>query len=146
MDAVVGHRAQEGSGSWNPFGKSRISGCCRVTKHPVTPVSGCAACSKTSTPPRTRADAVTLVVDELVTNATLHAATRMQVTVGRKNGLYRCVVRDECTDGPYPRIIETADGYGRGLRVVALLSVSWGVERDSGGTSVWAEIDATGRA
>ena len=90
--------------------------------------------------------AVTLVVDELVTNATLHAATRMQVTVGRKNGLYRCVVRDECTDGPYPRIIETADGYGRGLRVVALLSVSWGVERDSGGTSVWAEIDATGRA
>jgi two-component sensor histidine kinase len=90
--------------------------------------------------------AVTLVVDELVTNATLHAATRMQVTVGRKNGLYRCVVRDECTDGPYPRIIETADGYGRGLRVVALLSVSWGVERDAGGTSVWAEIDATGQA
>jgi anti-sigma regulatory factor (Ser/Thr protein kinase) len=85
--------------------------------------------------------AVTLVVDELVTNAAIHAATRMQVTVGRKQDLYRCVVRDESTDGPYPRIIETADGYGRGLRVVALLSQSWGVERDSNGTSVWAEID-----
>ena len=77
---------------------------------------GAAGCSKTSTLPRTPAYAVTLVVDELVTNATLHAGTRMQVTVGRKNGLFRCVVRDECTEGPYPRIIETADGYGRGLR------------------------------
>ena len=89
--------------------------------------------------------AVTLVVDELVTNAAVHAATRIQVTVGRKQELYRCVVRDECTDGPFPRIIETADGYGRGLRVVALLSASWGVERDGGGTSVWAEIDGTER-
>jgi anti-sigma regulatory factor (Ser/Thr protein kinase) len=90
--------------------------------------------------------AVTLVVDELVTNAAVHAGTRIQVTVGRKQDLYRCVVRDERREGPYPRIIETADGYGRGLRVVALLSVSWGVERDAGGTSVWAEIDATGRS
>lgn len=90
--------------------------------------------------------AVTLVVDELVTNAAIHARTRIQVTVGRKHDLYRCVVRDECTDGHFPRIIETADGYGRGLRIVALLSVSWGVERDAAGTSVWAEIDGTGRA
>lgn len=87
--------------------------------------------------------AVTLVVDELVTNAAIHAATRIRVTLGRKQDLYRCVVHDECSEGPYPRIIETADGYGRGLRVVAVLSVSWGVERDSSGTSVWAEIDAT---
>jgi anti-sigma regulatory factor (Ser/Thr protein kinase) len=87
--------------------------------------------------------AVTLVVDELVTNAAIHAATRIRVTLGRKQDLYRCVVHDEGRDGPYPRIIETADGYGRGLRVVAVLSVSWGVERDSSGTSVWAEIDAT---
>jgi two-component sensor histidine kinase len=87
--------------------------------------------------------AVTLVIDELVTNAAIHAATRIHVTLGRKHDLYRCVVHDERTEGPYPRIIETADGYGRGLRVVAVLSVSWGVERDSSGTSVWAEIDAT---
>ena len=88
--------------------------------------------------------AVTLVVDELVTNAVIHADTRIRVTVGRKQELYRCVVRDERTDGPSPRIIETADGYGRGLRLVALLSVSWGVARDASGTSVWAEIDGTG--
>jgi two-component sensor histidine kinase len=87
--------------------------------------------------------AITLVVDELVTNAVIHAATRISVTLGRKQDLYRCVVHDESTSGPYPRIIETADGYGRGLRVVAVLSVSWGVERDASGTSVWAEIDAT---
>ena len=86
---------------------------------------------------------VTLVVDELVTNATVHAATRIRVTLGRKQDLYRCVVHDERTEGPYPRIIETADGYGRGLRVVAVLSVAWGVERDQGGTSVWAEMATT---
>jgi anti-sigma regulatory factor (Ser/Thr protein kinase) len=86
--------------------------------------------------------AVTLVVDELVTNAVTHASTRIAVTVGRKQDVYRCVVHDERTDGPYPRIIETAAGYGRGLRIVAVLSVSWGVERDAAGTSVWAEIDA----
>ena len=86
--------------------------------------------------------AVTLVVDELVTNAAIHAATTIRVTVGRKQDLYRCVVHDEGREGPFPRIIETADGYGRGLRVVAVLSVSWGVERDASGTSVWAEIDA----
>jgi anti-sigma regulatory factor (Ser/Thr protein kinase) len=85
--------------------------------------------------------AITLVVDELVTNAVIHAETKVHITVGRKLDLYRCVVRDEASDGPYPRIIETADGYGRGLRLVALLSVSWGVERDVKGTSVWAEID-----
>jgi hypothetical protein len=55
---------------------------------------------------------------------------------------YRCFVHDECSDGPYPRIIETADGYGRGLRLVALLSVAWGVERGEDGTTVWAEIDS----
>ena len=87
---------------------------------------------------------VTLVVDELVTNAAVHAATTIRVTLGRKQDLYRCVVHDERSSGPYPRIIETADGYGRGLRIVAVLSVSWGVERDASGTSVWAEIDATG--
>jgi anti-sigma regulatory factor (Ser/Thr protein kinase) len=84
---------------------------------------------------------VTLVLDELVTNAAVHAGTPVRVTVGVKQGTYRCVVRDERTDGAYPRIIETADGYGRGLRVVALFSSAWGVERDATGTTVWAEVD-----
>ena len=87
--------------------------------------------------------AVTLVVDELVTNAAILAATTIRVTVGRKQDLYRCVVRERRPRWSISPIIETADGYGRGLRVVAVLSVSWGVGRDSSGTSVWAEIDAT---
>jgi anti-sigma regulatory factor (Ser/Thr protein kinase) len=85
---------------------------------------------------------VILVVDELVTNAVIHARTPIRVTVGRKDEFYRCIVHDECTDGPYPRIIETAEGSGRGLRVVALFSEAWGAERDAGGTTVWAEINA----
>jgi anti-sigma regulatory factor (Ser/Thr protein kinase) len=86
--------------------------------------------------------AVELIVDELVTNATLHAGSPIRVQVDRLDARYRCLVHDECADGPYPRIIETADGYGRGLRLVALLSVAWGVERNEDGTSVWAEIDS----
>jgi anti-sigma regulatory factor (Ser/Thr protein kinase) len=85
--------------------------------------------------------AVELIVDELVTNATLHAGSPIRVSLDRLDARYRCVVHDECTDGPGPRIIETADGYGRGLRLVALLSLAWGVERGEGGTTVWAEID-----
>jgi len=85
---------------------------------------------------------VILVVDELVTNAIVHAGTPIRVTVGRKENFYRCIVHDECAEGPYPRIIDLAEGWGRGLRVVALFSEAWGVERDAGGTTVWAEIDA----
>jgi anti-sigma regulatory factor (Ser/Thr protein kinase) len=86
--------------------------------------------------------AVELIVDELVTNATLHAGSPIRVQVDRMDARYRCLVHDECSDGPYPRIIETADGYGRGLRLLALLSVAWGVERGEDGTTVWAEIDS----
>jgi anti-sigma regulatory factor (Ser/Thr protein kinase) len=86
--------------------------------------------------------AVELIVDELVTNATIHAGSPIRVQLDRLDARYRCLVHDECGDGPYPRIIETADGYGRGLRLVALLSVAWGVERGEDGTTVWAEIDS----
>jgi anti-sigma regulatory factor (Ser/Thr protein kinase) len=86
--------------------------------------------------------AVELIIDELVTNATIHAGSPIRVQLERMDARYRCVVHDQCREGPYPRIIETADGYGRGLRLVALLSVAWGVKRSEDGTTVWAEIDS----
>ena len=85
---------------------------------------------------------VVLVVDELVTNAVIHAGTAIDVRLQHDAGVVRCVVRDRRTDGPIPRIIESTDGRGRGLRLVDVVSRRWGVDRDTCGTSVWAEIGA----
>jgi anti-sigma regulatory factor (Ser/Thr protein kinase) len=83
---------------------------------------------------------VVLVVDELVTNAVIHAGTPIDVRVQHDAGIVHCVVSDRQTDGPLPRIIETADGRGRGLRLVDVVARRWGVDRDTAGTDVWAEI------
>jgi anti-sigma regulatory factor (Ser/Thr protein kinase) len=85
-------------------------------------------------------DLLVLVVDELVTNAVIHANTPIHVTVERREPYYRCVVRDECNDGPLPRIVDLTAGHGRGLRLVDRFSADWGVDRDSEGTAVWALI------
>lgn len=85
-------------------------------------------------------DLLILVVDELVTNAVIHANTPVHVTVERFQRYYRCEVRDECHQGPLPRIVELTSGHGRGLRLVDRFSVDWGVDRDAHGTAVWALI------
>jgi anti-sigma regulatory factor (Ser/Thr protein kinase) len=79
------------------------------------------------------------LVNELVTNAVIHARTAVQVRVyeGRS---YRFVVTDRGVDGPMPRIVELSDGSGRGLRIVATMAARWGVARDDAGTSVWFEL------
>jgi anti-sigma regulatory factor (Ser/Thr protein kinase) len=83
-----------------------------------------------------------LVVDELVTNAVVHAATPIVVTLEHSTSGCRCVVSDRGATGPLPRIVERADGTGRGLRVVNAVASSWGVERSDSGTTVWADIAA----
>jgi len=81
-----------------------------------------------------------LVVDELVTNSLLHAATPMVVTLEYSRDACRCSVHDKCSTGPMPRLVERADGTGRGLRLVNAIASAWGVERSDSGTTVWAEI------
>jgi anti-sigma regulatory factor (Ser/Thr protein kinase) len=85
---------------------------------------------------------VVIVVDELVTNAVVHAGTAIDVRVQRDCEVVHCVVSDRRSSGPLPRIIETADGHGRGLRFVDVVARRWGVDRDIGGTNVWVEIGA----
>jgi anti-sigma regulatory factor (Ser/Thr protein kinase) len=82
------------------------------------------------------------VVDELVTNSIVHAATPIVVTLEYARDACRCSVRDRCATGPLPRIVERADGTGRGLRLVNAIASAWGVERSAAGTTVWAEIGA----
>ena len=90
-------------------------------------------------------DVLVLVVDELVTNAVIHANTPIHVTVDRVDPYYRCEVRDECRDGPLPRIVDLTPGQGRGLRLVDRFSAQWGVDRDPRGTAVWALIGDAAR-
>jgi anti-sigma regulatory factor (Ser/Thr protein kinase) len=84
-----------------------------------------------------------LVVDELVSNSVVHAATPIVVTLEYSRNACRCSVRDRCASGPLPRLVERADGSGRGLRLVNAIANAWGVERSATGTTVWAEISAS---
>jgi anti-sigma regulatory factor (Ser/Thr protein kinase) len=87
-----------------------------------------------------------LLVSELVTNAVLHAnvlpgaPVRLRITM--RSGRARIEVRDggagfdaASSGGPDALGVD-----GRGLVIVAALSDSWGVVRDSGGCTVWCEV------
>jgi anti-sigma regulatory factor (Ser/Thr protein kinase) len=106
-------------------------------RHAVTEVLdgwGCAA--------DTREDLL-LVVSELVTNAVVHGAEPIRVTMMRAPER----VRVEVTDGaagasPHGNPRPPADAEtGRGLSVVTRLAVAWGWRASPGnGKTVWAEL------
>lgn len=81
-----------------------------------------------------------LLVSELVTNAVLHART--EITVRGELGADR--VRFEVGDGnrgaPTPKRYVADSLTGRGMRLVAALAESWGVERAADGKVVWFTI------
>jgi anti-sigma regulatory factor (Ser/Thr protein kinase) len=92
---------------------------------------------------------VRAVVAELVANAVRHARPLpgevIQVTCQLRSGLDGDVVEIRVTDGgavslPQVRSAEPDATEGRGLSIVAALAARWGVERDSLGQSVWAEV------
>lgn len=85
--------------------------------------------------------AVAQVVSELATNAVVHAATAFVVAVYIDDALVRVSV----TDGkPFASALERnfADDSttGRGLRLVATLSSSWGVDTTDDTKTVWCEM------
>ncbi len=86
-----------------------------------------------------------LVVNELVTNAVLHAQTEIQVTLAACDERLRVSVQDglRTDEGSLRRIGTFPDSpSGRGLLLVERLCHSWGVlpTRD-GGKTVWAALD-----
>jgi anti-sigma regulatory factor (Ser/Thr protein kinase) len=84
----------------------------------------------------------TLLVSELVTNALLHARTAMQVRVERLPDCIRITVTDESAVPPAMRRYGRTSTTGRGLRLVASMSKSWGVEAAGrGGKAVWFTLD-----
>jgi anti-sigma regulatory factor (Ser/Thr protein kinase) len=88
-----------------------------------------------------------LVVTELLSNAIRHAAplpgAQVRVTWTLDHDAVRVAVSD-AGDGPLPHVTEPAPGApgGRGLGIVETLADRWGVLRDNGETTVWAQLAA----
>ena len=90
-------------------------------------------------------DAAEMLVSEVVTNAVLHARTPFSVEVSRGGDAVRVSVSDGSPALPRQRTYGTDATTGRGIRLVATLSVQWGVEPDGrGGKVVWFEVAAAG--
>jgi anti-sigma regulatory factor (Ser/Thr protein kinase) len=80
------------------------------------------------------------LTSELVTNAIIHAGTRVAVTLRVVGDSIRIAVVDESTDRPHPRSSPDHLGGGRGLMLVETLADSWGVSAEGDGKSVWFEL------
>jgi anti-sigma regulatory factor (Ser/Thr protein kinase) len=88
-------------------------------------------------------DNAELMVSELVTNAVLHGAPDVRLTVVAEEG----ALSVEVTDGSsrLPRTSAPSamdDSSGRGLEIIELLSVAWGVDVDPAhpGKTVWFRV------
>jgi len=82
-----------------------------------------------------------LIASELVTNAILHAATVLRLSVSCADGRARIDVRDHRAGRPAPRPLASGALGGRGLHLVRALAVAWGVlPSRRGGKTVWAVL------
>jgi anti-sigma regulatory factor (Ser/Thr protein kinase) len=89
---------------------------------------------------RVAADDARLVVSELATNAVIHAGTPFSVAVRCDGSAVRLSVHDRSSLQPVMRDGNPLAASGRGLRLVAMISQSWGVEYRPDGKTVWAEL------
>jgi len=84
-------------------------------------------------------DAVRLVASELATNALVHAQTAFTVTLEASDHTVRLTVRDDSPALPARRAPQALDTSGRGLEIVSLVSLDWGIIEDPDGCkTVWA--------
>jgi len=80
------------------------------------------------------------VVDELVANAIRHGGPPIELRLAERGGLVAVEVTDANGREPRQRRAGEDDESGRGLNIVAALSVRWGVRPTAGGKCVWAEL------
>ena len=85
------------------------------------------------------ADAVALVVSELVTNAVVHGRGDVTLDVVLAPDLVRVEVTDADPLMSPARPVTEGDT-GRGLLLVSRVAQRWGVRRQSTGKVVWADV------
>lgn len=85
---------------------------------------------------------IALVVSELATNAVLHGRSPFTVSLKREGRRVVISVADaNCT---LPRALPVVSAYalsGRGLGIVARLSVDWGIATRRAGKVIWAQVE-----
>ena len=82
---------------------------------------------------------VRLVASELATNALVHAQTAFTVTLAGSDETVRLTVRDDSLSLPTRRSAQALDPAGRGLEIVEIVSLDYGIDEDEAGSkAVWA--------
>ncbi|MFC1415442.1 ATP-binding protein [Streptacidiphilus cavernicola] len=89
------------------------------------------------------ADAIELLMSELVTNVFRHTGTaEMVVLLHRDEQGVRAAVRDDSNDLPVLRDPAMLDGGGRGLLLLNAVASAWGIDRHpEGGKTVWFRLE-----
>lgn len=85
-------------------------------------------------------DAAALLVSELVTNAVLHAATDVTVTVSAQDDRARIEVADGSPLSARRRQYSPDAATGRGIQLVDGFASSWGSDVVGSGKTVWFEL------
>jgi anti-sigma regulatory factor (Ser/Thr protein kinase) len=85
-------------------------------------------------------DVVTLLANELVTNAILHARSEIDLVVDCDEQRVRVEVHDASPIDTVLRVYDNETTTGRGLALVEAFSRRWGVEPTGLGKAVWFEV------
>ncbi len=90
-------------------------------------------------------DPVRLVASELATNALVHAQTAFSVTLSASDTRVLLTVRDHSLALPERRAPQALEEAGRGLEIVDIVSLEWGINEDGAGSkAVWASFPIRG--
>ncbi|MGH3262197.1 MAG: ATP-binding protein [Trebonia sp.] len=88
---------------------------------------------------RELADLLIAAANEFATNAVIHARTEFTVRVLLGPAEVRVEVSDENSRLPQPCMAPADATSGRGLAIVDGTGLAWGVERHSGGKTLWVQ-------
>jgi hypothetical protein len=90
-------------------------------------------------------DPVRLVASELATNALVHAQTAFTVTLAASEKTVLLTVQDDSLALPIRRLAQAMDLSGRGLEIVGIVPLDWGITEDgTGSKAVWASFAIRG--
>ena len=85
------------------------------------------------------AEALVMAANELATNAVLHARTEFTVRVVVDIAVVRVEVADGNSRLPQPCLAPADATSGRGLALIDGSGLDWGIDRHSGGKTVWLQ-------